>query len=247
MKVMILAAGYGTRLYPLTLDRPKALIKVAGRSILERLLEKLLKIDICSGVYIVTNNKFHGMINSWVLEHDFPFSVEVINDNTVSNDDRLGAIGDMQLVIERKKPSEDILVMAGDNLFDFDLSEFIEYSIEKRALCVALYDVNDIELAKKYGVVKISDRGVMEKFQEKPENPESTLASTGVYYFPQETIVGLKEYMTSGLTTDAPGNFISWVALRKEVYGFVFNEKWYDIGDKRSLEKADKEYRYKEL
>ncbi len=247
MRSLILAAGYGTRLYPLTLDRPKALLKIGGKSICERLLGKLQETEKCNGAYIVTNDKFCGMIDSWVREREFAYPVEVINDNTTSNDDRLGAIGDMHLVVDLKKPEEDLLIIAGDNLFEFDLLSFIRFAQKKRSLCVALYDVKDFDLAKKYGIVKIDRDGRMEKFQEKPAEPESTLASTGIYYFPKSILEDLDDYMASGLTKDAPGNFISWIASKKDVYGFVFTEKWYDIGDKRSFERADMEYRHKEL
>lgn len=247
MKALILAAGYGTRLYPLTLDRPKALVKVGGKSILERIVKKLAEVDDCTGVYVVSNDKFSDMIENWINERRFEIPIALINDKTVSNDDRLGAIGDMQLVVKEKRPAEDLLVLAGDNLFEFDLSDFISFAKKKKTLCVALYDVKEMDLAKKYGIVKVDGSGRMEKFQEKPEAPESTLASTGIYYLPQEVLADLDEYSKTGLTKDAPGNFVRWVSEKKDVYGFVFTEKWYDIGDRSSLEKADMEYRYKEL
>ncbi len=247
MKALILAAGYGTRLYPLTLDRPKPLIKVGGKPIMERLLSKIENLKDCDEVYIVTNDKFYDLIVNWVRGKEFPFSIKVINDHTTSDDDRLGAIGDINLVLGREKPQDDVLIMAGDNLFEFDISDFVNFAMEKERLSIALYDVKDKELAKRYGIVSIDDNNKVSEFYEKPEEPKSTLASTGIYYLPAGKLPLMGEYMRTDLVKDQPGNFVKWVSEKDEVYGFVFDEGWYDIGDKKSLEKADLEYREKEM
>lgn len=247
MKGLILAAGYGTRLYPLTLDRPKPLVKVGGKTILERLLRKLEKITSCDEVYVVTNDKFYKMMASWVRDRDFSFKVTVINDMTSSNEDRLGAIGDINLVMETAKPKDDILIVAGDNLFEFDIADFINSTKEKDSFGVALYDVKDRKLAQRYGIVSLGEGGMIDGFQEKPQEPKSTLASTGIYYLPKSKLSMLEEYMKTDLVKDAPGNFVKWVSENDGVFGYVFMEGWYDIGDKNSLEKADIEYREKEL
>lgn len=247
MKGLILAAGYGTRLYPLTLDRPKPLVKVGGKTILERLLRKLEFLGLCDEVYIVTNNKFYSMINRWVATRTFSFKLTVINDMTTSNEDRLGAIGDINLVLEKEKPEDDLLVVAGDNLFEFDVADFISKVENDGQFGVALYDVKDNELARKYGIVSLDEKSIISDFQEKPESPKSTLASTGIYYFPGKKLSLLYDYMNTGLAKDAPGNFVKWLSGKETVYGYVFDQGWYDIGDKNSLEKADIEYRAKEL
>ena len=247
MKGLILAAGYGTRLYPLTLDRPKPLVKVGGQTILERLLRKLEKTKGCDEVYIVTNDKFHNMLVKWVRDRSFSVRLKVINDLTRSNETRLGAIGDISLVLEKENPQDDVLVMAGDNLFEFDISDFIEFARQKGSFSVALYDVKDRKLAKKYGIVLLDPDQKVDDFEEKPAKPKSTLASTGIYYFPKSKLRMMEDYVKTGLVKDAPGNFIKWVADNDKVYGYVFNEGWYDIGDKVSLEKADIEYRKREL
>ena len=131
MKGLILAAGYGTRLYPLTLDRPKPLVKVGGKTILERLLGKFEKIEFCDEVYIVTNGKFYEMVEKWVQDREFSLKVTVINDKTTSNEDRLGAIGDINLVLEGSNSQDDVLIAAGDNLFEFDITDFIDFSHRK--------------------------------------------------------------------------------------------------------------------
>ncbi|MFH1665376.1 MAG: nucleotidyltransferase family protein [Candidatus Omnitrophota bacterium] len=243
MKGLILAAGYGTRLYPLTLDRPKPLVKVGGRTILERILRKFEKIEPCDEVYIVTNDKFYNMVVKWVRDRSFTVKLKVINDRTVSNDDRLGAIGDINLVLQNEKPSDDILVVAGDNLFEFDINDFVILSRERKKFSVALYDVKDLRLARKYGIVSLDKDQKILEFQEKPAVPKSTLASTGIYFFPKEKLSKMTEYMETDLVKDAPGNFVKWVAENDGVYGYVFTDGWYDIGDKKSLENADIEYR----
>ncbi len=247
MKGLILAAGYGTRLYPLTLDRPKPLVKVGGRTILERLLRKLENIGSCDEVYIVTNDKFHDMLVKWVRDRSFSVGLKVINDLTRSNEDRLGAIGDINLVLEKEKPEDDILIIAGDNLFEFNIEDFVSFSMEKGKFSVALFDVKDRKLAQRYGIVSLNGGNKVAEFQEKPSEPRSTLASTGIYYMPESILPMMKKYMRTDLVKDAPGNFVKWVSENDGVYGYVFTEGWYDIGDKVSLEKADIEYRQKEI
>lgn len=247
MKGLILAAGYGTRLYPLTLDRPKPLIKVGGKTILERLLRKFEALESCDTVYIVTNDKFYNMVVHWVKEKSFTIKVEVINDLTTTNEDRLGAIGDINLVIEKENICDDILIVAGDNLFEFNIVEFVAFGQKKEKFSVALFDVKDLKLAQRYGTLVIdSETSMVEDFQEKSLSPKSTLASTGIYYFPKTKLPMLIKYMQTDLTKDAPGNFVKWISENDEVFGYVFTEGWYDIGDKISLGKADVEYRERE-
>ncbi|NQT94935.1 MAG: nucleotidyltransferase family protein, partial [Candidatus Omnitrophica bacterium] len=232
---------------PLTLDRPKALVKVGGHPILERLIKKFEKMECCDEVYIVVNDKFYNMVTKWVRDRSFSLKIEVINDLTKTNEDRLGAIGDINLVLEKEKPEDDVLIVAGDNLFEFDMDDFISFAKERGKFSVALFDVKDRELAQKYGIVALNGNWKVNSFEEKPEKPQSTLASTGIYYLPKNTLSVLGDYMKTDLVKDAPGNFVKWVSENDEVYGYVFTEGWYDIGDKNSLEKADIEYRKKEL
>jgi len=247
MKGLILAAGYGTRLYPLTLDRPKPLIKVGGKTILERLLHKFEELKMCEAVYVVTNDKFSDMVKNWGRDRTFSVELKVINDQTHTNDDRLGAIGDINLVLEKENPCDDVLIVAGDNLFEFDIADFVKFGENKNKLSVALFDVKDSKLAQKYGVVVLEKDNRVCDFQEKSPAPKSTLASTGIYYLPKTKLDMVGKYMKTSLTKDAPGNFIKWVSENDEVFGYVFTEGWYDIGDKVSLEKADLEYREREL
>jgi glucose-1-phosphate thymidylyltransferase len=247
MKSLILAAGYGTRLYPLTLDRPKPLIKVGGQTILERLLKKMEATGYCDEVFIITNDKFYNMIVTWNRTRSFSMDIKVINDKTTSNEDRLGAIGDINLVFEKETPEDDILIIAGDNLFEFNIGDFISFAKEKERFSVALFDVKDRKLAQKYGIVTLDNLQKIQDFQEKPAVTDSTLASTGIYFFPKDKLSMLRTYMKTDMAKDAPGNFVKWLSEKDEVYGYVFTDGWYDIGDKISLEKADIEYRKREL
>lgn len=243
MKGLILAAGYGTRLYPLTLERPKTLLEVGGKTILERLLEKIEKVEACNEVYIVTNGRFYDVIDEWVSGHKYRFRVETINDKTMSNEDRLGAIGDIDLVLKLKQLKEDILIVAGDNLFEFDIVDFVSFAKKQGHLSIAFFDVKDKALARRYGIVALDrDRRVVD-FVEKPQEPPSTLASTGIYYLPAGKLEKFSEYMRTANPKDAPGHFMKWMAENDKAFGFVFTEGWYDIGDLVSLGKADEEYR----
>ncbi len=247
MKGLILAAGYGTRLYPLTLDRPKPLVKVGGQTILERLLRKFEKLESCDEVYIVTNDKFYDMLAKWVRDRSFSIKLKVINDMTTSNEGRLGAIGDINLVLEKERPRDAVLIVAGDNLFEFDIEDFILFAEKRAKFSVALFDVKDYKLAQRYGIVSLDPDQKIDGFEEKPSKPKSTLASTGIYYLPKSKLSLLEDYMKTDLVKDAPGNFVRWSVDNDDVYGYVFTEGWYDIGDKNSLEKADIEYRKREL
>ena len=249
MKALILGAGYGTRLYPLTISVPKALLSVGGRTILDRLFDNIFSVKECTGAYIVSNDLFYENFCEWAkmkkAEEGFEDKIiEVVNDGTMSNEDRLGAIGDIDFGVKQFDIAEDFMVLGSDNLFDFDLNDFYAFAISKKdSACLALHDIKDIKMAHLYGIgVLESETSKILDFQEKPKEPKSTLAATAVYYYPKEKLHDLKDYMQTDLSKDAPGNFIKWLSTKEDVYGYVFQEKWYDIGDKSSLKKADKEF-----
>ena len=248
IKVMILAAGYAVRLQPLTTNTPKPLLRIGGRAIIDRIMDKLDKVDdIKSPVYVITNDKFFGNFDIWAKSVKHRCGVSIINDGSTTNDNRLGAIKDMSLVIESESISDDLLVIAGDNLFDFDIKNFLAFANKKNeGVSVALHDIGDIGLAKNFGVVAIDGDNKVVEFQEKPENPKTTLISTGIYYFPKNKLSFIKEYVKMQNKMDAPGYYMSWLAQRDKVYGFAFKEDWYDIGNIESYKKADGEYFKKE-
>lgn len=247
MEAIILAAGYAVRLQPLTLNTPKPLLDIANRKIIDRILDKLDKLDGLSKIYIITNAKFFESFSKWQKTSEYKDRIVIINDGSTSNENRLGAIKDIDITVKTSSIDEDVLVIAGDNLFDFELDKFIEFAKANfDGASIALHDIGDLDSAKRFGVVKVDERKRIIGFEEKPQNAKSTLISTAIYYFPKDKLLFLKEYVSSGNKLDTPGSYISWLAKRDRVYGFIFNEDWYDIGSIESYEKANEEYIKKE-
>ncbi len=211
---------------------------------MERILDSVFTIEECDTTYIVSNKKFYEGFCNWVDKQNYKKKIEVLNDGTASNEERLGAIGDINFALEKTGIFDDLLVLGSDNLFEFKLRDFIDFALSKRpgaSLC--LYDVKDIEKARLYGIGVLGNKyNEIIDFEEKPKKPRSTLAATAIYFYPKEKLTLIKEYMKEGLTKDAPGNFVKWLKAREPVYGYVFKENWYDIGDKALLKKADEEY-----
>lgn len=243
MKAIILCAGYGTRLYPLTLNQPKPLLDVGGKPIIEYIIKKIEEIKEVDEIFIVTNAKFSEHFTKFVNKFKSKKKIEVINDKTTSNEDRLGSLGDIKFVIKHKNIKEDILVIAGDNLFEFSLKDVFDLYKEKVKTIVALYDVKNRELAKQYGIVSIDKNNKMTHFVEKPTEPPSTLSSTGIYIYPKKVIKDLLEYGSHGENTDKAGNFLEWLYKKEDVYCYVSNKKWFDIGSFEQLDEARKSFR----
>jgi glucose-1-phosphate thymidylyltransferase len=243
MKALILAAGYATRLYPLTKDRPKPLLSIAGKPILEYIMKKLERVEKIDSIYLVANQKFILDFQNWLANFQTKKRVKILNDGSMCDDDRLGAIGDIGFVLEKGKFDDDLLIIAGDNLFEFDLSRFIQFFQKKKSPCIALYDIKDREKARNYGVVTIDENQRIVDFEEKPNQPSSTLIATCLYLFPKEDLNLISAYLKEKRSSDAPGFYIQWLVKREEVYGFVFKGKWYDIGSMESLKEADLYYR----
>lgn len=244
MDAIVLAAGYATRLYPLTENMPKPLLNVNGKPIIEHIIKKLNDVDLISKIYIVTNDKFEKHFRDWLKNFDAEKPIEIINDNTKSNEDRLGALGDIHHAINTKNIDNEIIVIAGDNLFELSLNDVVNFFKKRKSNLIVLNDVKDFELAKHYGIVEVSNNIVV-NFEEKPIAPKSTLASTGIYMFPKKTISLIKKYIFQGNNPDKTGNFIEWLHKRESVYSYVTDKKWYDIGSIEQLEKADRHYRQK--
>ena len=243
MHAIILAAGYATRLYPLTKDTPKPLLKVGDKAIIEHIIRKIEEIKGIDGIYIVTNGKFAAHFSEWLENFDAKTPVGIINDGTRSNDDRLGALGDVHFAISNKNIDDDVIVIAGDNLFELSLIDVSNFFRKRKSNVIVLHDVRDIELAKHYGIVEIDGSNLVVNFEEKPLNPRSTLASTGIYIFPKKTIEMIKKYINQGNNPDKTGSFIEWLHKRDKVHSYVTGKKWYDIGSFEQLENANRHYR----
>jgi glucose-1-phosphate thymidylyltransferase len=236
MKALVLAAGYATRLYPLTLDRPKALLEVGGRPMLDHVHERLEEMGVDETI-VVTNARFTPHFEEWASERD---GVRIVNDGTTSNDDRLGAIGDIGFVLEQTALDDDLVVVAGDNLFGDDVSAFPAYGREVNAPVLAVHDVGDLRRMREYNQVDVDDEGRIVFFEEKPEEARSTLAGVALYFYPQHTLPLIREYLNEGLNPDQPGRLIEWLYPRTSVYTWRLPGKWYDIGSAETLAEADR-------
>ncbi|MDP2943034.1 MAG: sugar phosphate nucleotidyltransferase, partial [Candidatus Omnitrophota bacterium] len=186
MKALILAAGYATRLYPLTKDRPKSLLLVGKRTIMDHLIQKLEGLDEIEDIYIVTNQKFYGAFRDWLNMLKTKKRIVLDSDGSTANENRLGALGDIRLVLERQRLHDDLMILAGDNMFDWDLKGFVEHvKVGPTLFAMGAYDIGDKEKARRYGVVEVSQKGNVDNFLEKPQESPSSLVATGIYYFPK--------------------------------------------------------------
>lgn len=238
MECLILAAGYATRLYPLTLTTPKPLLGVAGKCILERLLDKVELIDAVDHVYVVTNARFAPAFQEWANDYRGRKPVAIIDDGTTSNENRLGAIGDIRFSIRQAGIADDLMILAGDNLFDFDLRDFVQFFEEKDADMITAYRVEDPALRRRIGIIELDDSGLVVSFEEKPQEPKSEWGVPALYIYKQETLSFIERYLDEGNNPDAPGNFIPWLIKHRPVYAFRFAGRWYDIGTPESYEEA---------
>lgn len=237
MKALILAAGYATRLRPLTDSIAKPLLPVAGRPMVDWILDRIAETS-ADEIHLVTNARFAGDFERWAQDKN----VHVHNDGTTSNDDRLGAIGDIEFV----GLGDDLLVIASDNLFDYSLADYESYWRQKNGSCIAVYDVGDRELAKKYGIVDVDEHDRVTNFVEKPADPPTTLCATATYLYRRDHAALVSTYLAEGNPPDQPGNFVAWLHKRVPVYAYRFPGEWYDIGDQAQLLEADNRMRRRE-
>lgn len=240
MKCVILCAGYATRLYPLTLDTPKPLLKVKGKPMINYILEKVEAIDAIDEIFIVTNDKFYENFLEWKRGQNFSKPVKIINDMTMSNEDRLGALGDLGFVLEKEKLNDDVLVIAGDNLFEFGLGNFVDFFGAKNMNTIGLYDLKDLERSKNFGIIEIGDGNEIISFEEKPESPKSSLISTAIYAYSREELEKIREYFKTSGPKEGPGYLIPYFLSSQKVYGFVFDGEWHDIGSKEEFERVNR-------
>jgi glucose-1-phosphate thymidylyltransferase len=240
VKAVILAAGYATRLYPLTLDRPKALLPVGGRPIADRLLERLSGVDELDEIYLVTNSKFAAAFREWAAR--WGGEVRIVNDGTTDEQSRLGAIGDLDLTIREGAIDDDLLVMAGDNLFSESLAPFTEFGREKGAPAIGVYDVGDLDAIRRYNAIELDADGRVTFFEEKPERPRSTLIGIALYFYPRSSLGLVHEYLDGGNNPDQPGRLVEWLYSRVPVYAWRVPGRWYDIGSKETLAEADRAF-----
>jgi len=243
MKLIVLAAGFATRLHPLTLDRPKHLLEVAGKPIIENVLEHLAGIDAIDDAYIVTNARFAEVFRSWADRYTTTngrYRLIVVDDEATDESNKLGAIGDLGMVLSQYKVSEDIVVVAGDNLFTGDLSGFGTFALEVRKPVLAVYDVGNLEEIRKYNSIGLDEKGRIVHFEEKPTNPTSSLTGIALYYYPAASLHLIREYLESGNNPDQPGRLVQWLYTRVPFHTWRVPGRWYDIGSVETLEEANR-------
>lgn len=237
MKCLFLAAGYATRLYPLTENFPKPLLEVAGKPILDWLIDDMMQSGLVDEFIVISNHKFAHIFEDWAAKHT-QLSIKVIDDGTNSNETRLGAVKDIQFAIEQLQLNDNLLVMAGDNLLDFSLADFIRYAIGKQATCIMrYYEANEARLHKS-GVAEVAADDRVLSFVEKPAEPRSHWCVPAFYYYKRQDSHMIQSAIDSGCGTDAPGSFISWLCGQTNVYAWEMPGKRYDIGNLESYEQV---------
>ena len=237
MKALVLAAGYATRLYPLTLETPKHLLDVGDRPMVDWVLDALAPLDGLDETYLVTNAKFAPAFRDWAAARPAR-PVEVIDDGTTSEDDRLGAIGDIGLVIEQKSIDDDLLVIAGDNLFTGSLDGFVAEGRGRDSAVLAVYDVGDPALMSQLNTIETDGDGRITYFEEKPQRARSTLAGIAIYWYPRSVVPLIHTYLAEQENHDQPGRLIEWMYSRIPVYAWELPGEWFDIGTPEQLEAA---------
>lgn len=240
MDCILLAAGYATRLYPLTENMPKALLTMGKKTILDWVVEKIEKIDDINNIYIVTNHRFASNFEEWAKTYAGSKHVEVLDDGTTNNDNRLGAIGDMKYVIDQKKIDDEIFVLASDNIFDFELTDMMDLYREKNTDVISAHYIPDIETLRSMGVVELNDESKVIDFVEKPAEPKSHYGAPPFYIYRKGTLALINQYLEEGNNPDAPGHFIPWLITKTDVYAYTFDVMTIDIGTPKSYYEAQK-------
>ncbi len=238
MKAIVLAAGYATRLAPLTDTIAKPLLPVGGRPMVDWICDRIAEVGEIDAVHVVTNARYASDLDRWAATRG---GVRVHDDRTTSNDDRLGAMGDIQFTIEQAGlGGDDLLIIAGDNLFEYSVADYVAFWRRKGvASSVAVHDVGDLQLVSQYGVVTVDEDDRVVSMVEKPAKPESTLASTAAYIYHREHVPLVRRYLEEGNPPDQPGHFIVWLHKREPVYAYRFPGFWLDIGNRDQLVAAD--------
>lgn len=240
MKTVVLAAGYATRLYPLTENFPKPLLPVQGKPILDWLADDVAQADGSAEFVVVSNHRFAPHFRQWAAGRREP--VTVVDDGTETNEGRLGAVCDLELAIRQLSIDEDLFVMAGDNLLDFSLSAFFRYAERRRTSCVMRFYQPDEAKLRKAGVVTVDGEGRILRMTEKSPSPESHWVCPPFYYLLRADACRVGEAVAEGCGTDAPGSFLAWLAARVPVHAMEMPGRRYDIGTVAGYEAISRTY-----
>ena len=225
------------------MNQPKHLLEVGGRPILERLLGQFAEIEQLDQVYVVTNAKFADRFSEFAGSWQGPFDLTVVDDGTMSDEDKLGAIGDLDLVIRQQRVDDDLIVAAGDSIFgEGRLDDFARLGLDKNAPVIAVLDVGDLEAIKRYSAITADADGRIAAFEEKPAEPQTTLAGIALYFYPRSVLPLVGRYLAEGNNPDQPGRLVEWMYEQTPFYVWPIPGKWYDIGTPETLEQADREF-----
>lgn len=242
MKLLILAAGYATRLYPLTENQAKPLLPVAGKPMIDHVIEKFNGCKEIDEIYVVTNNKFTPHFEKWATEAGTKFDgrkLRVFNDQTTTNDNRLGAIGDILYVIEQASLDDDLIVVAGDNLFSGGLQDYVA-QCKSKGILIGVYDVKDLEQVKKYNSLGLDKNGQITFFEEKSPHPQSSVTAIALYHYPKDTLPMIRQYAAEGNNIDQPGRLVQWFYPRVACHTYEVKGIWLDIGSLETYEEAQR-------
>jgi len=241
MKCLILAAGYATRLYPLTENFPKPLLKVGEKTILDWLVDDIDSMGVVDGYVLISNHKYAGHFQMWAAGKRQ--NITVVDDGTESNETRLGAVKDIQFAIEKLGLDDDMLVIAGDNVLDFSLTRFIAYALAKRTSCVMRYYEADEKRLRKSGIAQVDENDRVLSFEEKPVQPKSNWCTPPFYYYTQNDAALVRKGIEAGCGVDAPGSYIAWLCGQTVVHSMKMPGKRYDIGDLESYRRVQESYK----
>ena len=240
MKCIILAAGYATRLYPLTENYPKPLLEVNGKKILDYLIDDLETSNLVDEYIIVSNHKFIDIFKEWSRNKK---NVTILDDGSTDNENRLGAVKDIKFAVDALNVTDDCLILAGDNLLDFSLVEFIKYANLKKTSCVMRHYLDDIKKLQRTGVLEIDANDLVIDMEEKPLEPKSHYACPPFYFYLNVDLKKIEEALRDGCKADATGSFVSWLCKKTRVHAFLMPGKRYDIGTLESYEEIKKIYK----
>ena len=241
MKCIILAAGYATRLYPLTENFPKPLLEVQGKTILDHLIDDLETEHKIDEYIVISNHKFFEIFNTWAKKHDC--KITVLDDGSITNETRLGAVNDIKFAVDKLNIKDDCLVIAGDNLLDFSLNDFLNYATSKQTSCVMRHYQNDINKLRRTGVLELDNNDKVLGMEEKPENPKSNYACPPFYYYLNKDLQLINQAIQEGCNADAPGSFVSWLCKKDSIHAFLMPGNRYDIGNLESYNNIRENYK----
>lgn len=242
MIALILAAGYATRLYPLTINKPKALLPINNKPIIDYIVDEIETIDAVDEIIVISNHKFFDCFYEWADSLKSDKKITVLDDGTTSEETRRGAIGDILYAIDEKNIDEEVLVIAGDNFFTYSLKDYYDYykRIDKDCVCVKRFE--NREMLKQFGVALLDENSKVLEIEEKPAQPKTNMAVYATYMYKRDTVPMFRQYIQEGNKPDAPGYFLEWLYKRKEVYAYTFDGECYDIGTPESYRSVCEEY-----